>query len=52
MLKTMQDYYYLLDTMRVFAKAHWRYLIIPKVALPNYPGLPLVRTSTYFCKEL
>lgn len=38
----MQNYYYLLDTMRVFPKAHWRYIIAPKIALPNYPGVALV----------
>lgn len=38
----MQNYYYLLDTMRIFPKVNWRYMIAPKNSLPNYPGIALV----------
>jgi len=40
--KVAQAGYYLLDTMRVYPRIYWRYAIIPKKPLPNYPGIALV----------
>jgi hypothetical protein len=38
----METMYYLFTTMRAFPTIEWRYIVIPKESLPNYPGLALV----------